>query len=221
VTVALAACACGGRDEPAQNSRTDVTVIAIDRTGVTGNGTWSVDVASQVMAEVERGLDDGIESVELIGIGSTPKDTERWATIDLTHIEGNTQAKRNAVRDGLVTAAGAAARQVAEQPVTTYGTDVVAALTEAAALCNTPTVRRCWILLATDLEDQRVTNAPSAAAAVEELRPLMPDLEGIPLSVTGLGASGANSSLVDKVAEAWDALLREAGATDVRIARSL
>jgi hypothetical protein len=217
--MAAAACSAGSSADESEGS--DLTVIAIDRTGVAGNGTWPVDVASQVMATVESAIGDDVESVDLIGIGSTPGDSLRLATIDLLHIGGNTRAKREAARQEVIATAGATARQLAEQPVTTNGTDVIAALTEAVALCQDPAVTRCSIVVASDLEDQRVTRAPSVDAAVDALLPLMPDLDGIPVTVTGLGASGADSALVTKVSAAWDALLRASGASNVRIARSL
>jgi hypothetical protein len=217
--VALAACG-SGNDEPA-HARDALTVVAIDRTGVAASETWSTEVAAQVASEVDQAIGDGVDLIEIIGIGSTPNDTVRWATVDLTEIEGNTRAKREAARDQLVTAAGAAAHELADTPVTTYGTDVVAALSEAAALCQGPDVGSCSILLVSDLEDQRVTRAASTAAAVEALTPIMPELAGIPVHVTGLGASGADSTIVTRVQKAWDALLHSAGAIDVRIARSL
>jgi hypothetical protein len=205
----------------AQDDVVGIAVVAIDRTGVAQDETWATEVAAQVMHEVERALDDGVERVEIIGIGSTAEATVRWATVDLTDVRGNTRSKREVARQQLVAATGAAARELAEQPVATQGTDVVVALDQAVALCRAPDVGSCSILLASDLEDQRVTGAPSAAAAVEVLAPLMPELDGIPVSVTGLGASGAGSTVVAQVHDAWEALLRGAGAGDVRIARSL
>jgi hypothetical protein len=216
--VALAG--CGGGDVAAEEP-VALIVVAIDRTGVAASETWSTEVATQVASEVDQAIGDGVDLVEIIGIGSKPIDTVRWATVDLTEIEGNTRAKREAAREQLVTAAGAAAHELADTPVTTYGTDVVAALSEAAALCHGPDVGSCSILLVSDLEDQRVTRAASTVAAVEALTPIMPELAGIPVHVTGLGASGANSTIVARVQEAWDALLQSAGAVDVRIARSL
>lgn len=216
----LAACATDNA-EAAQDEDVAITVIAVDRTGVAAGETWSTEVAAQVMDEVERALDGGVDRVEVIGIGSTPDATVRWATIDLTDIQGNTRSKREVARQQLVAAAGATARELAENPVTTYGTDVVVAIDEAAAMCRAPDVGSCSILLASDLEDQRVTGASSVDEAVEVLAPLMPPLDGIPVSVTGLGASGAGSAVVTQVHDAWDSLLRAAGAVDVRIARSL
>jgi len=216
----LVACA-GDHAEAAQEDDAEITVVAIDRTGVAEDETWSTEVAAQVMDEVERALDGGVDRVEIIGIGSTADATVQWATVDLTDVQGNTRSKREVARQQLVAAAGAAARELAADPVTTHGTDVVVALDQAVALCRAPGVGSCSILLASDLEDQRVTGAPSAAAAVEVLAPLMPELDGIPVSVTGLGASGAGSAVVTQVSDAWDSLLRAAGAVDVRIARSL
>jgi hypothetical protein len=220
-TLVLVACSDQSGGAAGDARELDRTVIAIDRTGVTANETWPADVGTQVTAEVERGLDDGVDSIELIGIGSTPNDTMRWATIDLTRVDGNTEAKRQAARQDLVTSAGATARRLVEEPVGTDGTDVLSALTEAAALCRDPRVRSCSILMVTDLEDQRVTDAPSVEAAVDSLAPQMPRLDDIAVRVTGLGASGADAALVTKVNDAWSALLQGAGAADVRIARSL
>jgi hypothetical protein len=72
-----------------------------------------------------------------------------------------------------------------------------------------------------DLEDQRVLAAPSAEAAVEELGELVPDLTGVSVQVSGLGASGADAATVQQVKATWLALFEQAGAVDVRIARSL
>jgi hypothetical protein len=209
-TLVLVACSDQSGGAAGDARELDRTVIAIDRTGVTANETWPADVGTQVTAEVERGLDDGVDSIELIGIGSTP-----------TRVDGNTEAKRQAARQDLVTSAGATARRLVEEPVGTDGTDVLSALTEAAALCRDPRVRSCSILMVTDLEDQRVTDAPSVEAAVDSLAPQMPRLDDIAVRVTGLGASGADAALVTKVNDAWSALLQGAGAADVRIARSL
>ena len=209
---------CGGAHEPRP---VGLTVVAVDRTGVAHSSSWPVEVASQVMSVVETALDHHVDQIELIGIGSNQGDTQRLATIDLTGIDGNTRAKREAAREQVVAAAGATARRIAEAPVPSDGTDVIAALAEAAELCQDPAVGSCSIVLASDLEDQRVTGAASPDAAVAALGPLMPALDGIPVSITGLGASGADSALVTKVSAAWEELLHGAGATDVRIARSL
>jgi hypothetical protein len=217
----VAFAACGGGNDASSQESSALTVVAIDRTGVAASQTWSTEVAAQVGGEVERALRDGVDLIEIIGIGSTPNDTVRWATIDLTQIEGNTRAKREAAREQLVAAAATAAQDLADIPVTTIGTDVVAGLREAAALCSSPDVEACSILLVSDLEDQRVTGAASAAEAIEALGPIMPKLGGIPVHVTGLGASGADSTVVTRVQETWDTLLQSAGAVDVRIARSL
>jgi hypothetical protein len=212
---------CGGGDHESSQGSSALTVVAIDRTGVAASKTWATEVATQVGGEVERAIRNGVDRIEIIGIGSTPKDTVRWATIDLTQLEGNTRAKREAAREQLVAAAATAAHDLADTPVTTYGTDVVAGLSEAAALCSSPDVGACSILLVSDLEDQRVTGTTSASEAVKALSPIMPKLDGIPVHVTGLGASGADSTAVTRVQETWVTLLRSAGAVDVRIARSL
>ena len=222
VAVAVAVAGCGSRPAtPTQEEPTALSVVAVDRTGVAAAETWADEVAVQVSSEAERAMGDGFDRIEIIGIGSTTNDTVRWATVDLTRIEGNTRAKRAAERERLIAAAGAAGHDLAAAPVTTYGTDVVAAISEANALCRNPGVGPCSMLLISDLEDQRVTGATSAAAAVEVLTPLMPDLGGVSVRVSGLGASGADSTVVTQVEQAWQTLLESAGAVDVRIARSL
>ncbi len=196
-------------------------IILIDRTGVAQVETWQSEVATQTAAAVHRALDEGVAQVDLAAIGSNTDQAATVATADLTGIEGNTEAKRDAARQALVDDIATAAAEIASQPVDTAGTDVFAALDQAASLCQAPEVSECSVLVISDLEDQRVTGAPSAEEAANALRPLMPDLTGISVQVSGLGASGADAATVQKVRAAWVVLFDQASAVDVRIARSL
>lgn len=196
-------------------------VIAIDRTGVAQASSWQAEVAAQTQAALEDGIQDGVDQVSLLSIGSDTNQTATVATADLTSIEGNTRAKRDAARQTLINEIASAAAQVAAQPVETSGTDVFAALEQAASLCHAPEVTECSVLVISDLEDQRVTGAPSAEEAIASLAALMPDLVGISVQVSGLGASGADAATVQKVKTVWSTLFEQAGAVDVRIARSL
>jgi len=196
-------------------------IIAIDRTGVAQTETWQAEVATQTQAALEQAIDEDIDQVALLSIGSNTDQTATVATADLTAIEGNTQAKRDAARQRMVDDLASAAAQVAAKPVDTVGTDVFAALHQAASLCEAPKVTDCSVLVISDLEDQRLLAATSPVVAVEQLGSLMPDLTGVSLQVSGQGASGADASTVQKIKDAWLALFEHAGAVDVRIARSL
>lgn len=208
----------GGED----GSAVDLVVVAVDRTGVADQQTWASEVAGQVGARTERALAEGATRLELIGIGSNTQQAARVVTVDLDGVEGNTAAKRDQARRRLVERVAAAAGQVAAQPVTTTtGTDVLAALEQAADLCHGPGVRTCSILLASDMEDQRVSLAASVDEAIAGLAPGMPDLDGVGVEVTGIGASGAGRSVTTRVEAVWAELFEQAGAVDVRIARSL
>jgi hypothetical protein len=196
-------------------------VIAIDRTGVAQADTWQAEVAAQTQVALETAMDEGVDQVALLSIGSNTDQTATVATADLTAIEGNTEAKREAARQTLIADIASAAAQVASRPVDTAGTDVFAALNQAASLCQAPDVTECSVLVFSDLEDLRVLAALSREAAVDELGDFMPDLTGVSVQVAGLGASGADASTVQTVRAAWLALFEQAGAVGVRIARSL
>ncbi len=213
----LGGCTTGdGRPE----SRRDLVLIP-DRTGVAQSDTWSAEVISQVRSTLEAPANAGADRVHVLAIGSNTDQTALAAMADLTAIEGNTRAKRREVRERLIEDVASAAGQVASVPVDTYGTDVFAALHQAASLCQAPEVEDCSLLVLSDLEDQRVLAAASPEAAVEDLADLMPDLTGVAVQVSGLGASGVDVATVERVRTAWTGLLSEAGAVDVRIARSL
>lgn len=219
----LVACGGGGGEGGGEAARgVDLVVVAVDRTGVADQQTWASEVAGQVGARTERALAEGATRLELIGIGSNTQQAARVVTVDLDGVEGNTAAKRDQARRRLVERVAAAAGQVAAQPVTTTtGTDVMAALEQAADLCHGPGVRTCSILLASDMEDQRASLAASVEEAVAGLAPGMPDLAGVGVDVTGIGASGAGGDVVTRVEAVWARLFEQAGAVDVRIARSL
>jgi hypothetical protein len=218
----LVACGGGGGEgEGEADNAVDLVVVAVDRTGVADQQTWPEEVAGQVGARTERAMAEGATRLELIGIGSNTQQAARVVTVDLDGVEGNTAAKRDQARRRLVESVAAAAGQVAAQPVTTSGTDVLAALEQAADLCDGPGVRSCSILLASDMEDQRVSLAASDEEAIAGLAPGMPDLDGVAVEVTGIGASGAGGSVTTRVEAVWARLFEQAGAVDVRIARSL
>jgi hypothetical protein len=218
----LVACGGGGGEGRAESDRgVDLVVVAVDRTGVADQETWAAEVAGQVGARTERAMAEGASRLELIGIGSNTQQAARVVTVDLDGVDGNTAAKRDQARRRLVESVAAAAGHVAAQPVTTSGTDVLAALEQAADLCHGPGVRTCSILLASDMEDQRVSLAPSAEEAIAALASGMPDLAGVGVEVTGIGASGGGGAVATRVEAVWTQLFEQAGAVDVRIARSL
>jgi hypothetical protein len=196
-------------------------VVAIDRTGVAHADSWQQEVAVQTQAALEQAFTDDVDHVALLSIGSNADQTATVAEVDLTAVDGNTEAKRETARRALTEDIASAAAQVAAQPVETAGTDVFAALYQVASLCQAPEVTRCSAVIVSDLEDQRVLAALSPEAAVDELATLMPDLTDISVKVSGLGASGADAATVQKVKAAWTELLNRASAVDVRIARSL
>jgi len=196
-------------------------VIAIDRTGVAQAGSWQAEVVTQTDAALRQRAAKDVDRVALLSIGSNTDQTATVASADLATIEGNTAAKRDAARQRVFDGIASAAGQVAGEPVGTVGTDVFAALHQAASLCLTPEITDCSVVVISDLEDQRVLAAPTAEIAVKQLSSLMPDLPGVSLQVSGLGASGADTATVQKVKEAWLGLLKDAGAVDIRIARSL
>ena len=218
----LVACSGGGGEGGGDDGQgVDLVVVAVDRTGVADRETWAAEVAGQVGARTERAMADGANRLELIGIGSNTQQAARVVTVDLGGVEGNTAAKRDQARRRLVESVAEAAGQVAAQPVTTNGTDVLAALEQAADLCHGPGVRSCSVLLASDMEDQRVSLATSVEDAVAGLSPGMPDLAGVHVEVTGIGASGAGGDVATRVETVWSQLFEQAGAVNVRIARSL
>jgi hypothetical protein len=217
--VLVAAVACSSGDEAGDGLHRQV--IAIDRTGVAHAESWQAEVAAQTQHALEAAVEEGVDLVDVISIGSNTDQTATAATADFSEIEGNTEAKRDAARQSLVDQLASAAAQVAAQPVDTSGSDVFAALDQTASLCHAPEVGECSVLVISDLEDQRVLAAPSPEATIEELGGLMPDLTGVSVQVSGLGASGADAATVQKIKAAWTGLLDQAGAVDVRIARSL
>lgn len=216
LTVLLVSCGSG-----TGTSARHELVIAIDRTGVAHAETWQAEVATQTQAALETAVTDGVDHVDLLSIGSNTQQVATVTEADLHDVEGNTEAKREAARQALIEGISSAAAQVAAQPVETQGTDVFAALHQAAALCQAPENTECSVLTFSDLEDQRVLAPPTPEAAVDELADLMPDLTGVSIRVAGLGASGADAATVEKVRATWTELFEQAGAVDVRIARSL
>lgn len=216
VSLVLISCACSDEQPDVHQF-----VLAIDRTGLAQIESWSAEVATQTQAALEAAVADGVDHVDLIAVGSNTQQVATIAEADLNDIEGNTEAKRDAARQTLLDNIASAAAQAAAQPVDTAGTDVFAALDQAASLCQAPEVTECSMLLISDLEDQRVTGAPSAEEAITSLAPLMPDLTGVSVQVSGLGASGVDAATVQKVKAVWTELLQQAGAVDIRVARSL
>lgn len=196
-------------------------IIVIDRTGIAQAESWQAEVAVQTQHALEAAVEDGVDLVDVISIGSNTDQTATVASVDFAEIEGNTGAKRAAARQSLVEQLVSAIAQVAAHPVETYGSDVFAALDQAASLCDAPEVTACSLLVISDLEDQRVLAASSPGAATEELGEFMPDITGVSVQVSGLGASGADAATVEQVEATWLALFEQAGAVDVRIARSL
>lgn len=218
LVLALPGCARGtpGADD------VRLLVLAIDRTGsIAQADTWQADVTTQAQTALEAAMPDGVDQVELIGLGSSTDQVATIARADFTDIEGNTSAKREEARQRLIADISSAAAQVAAVPVETSGTDVFAALSQVAFLCRAPEATECSVLLLSDLEDQRITALSSPEEAVEEAGHLMPDLSDISVQVSGLGAAGANAETVHHVKTAWELLLDHAGAVNVRIARSL
>jgi hypothetical protein len=216
ITVSQLLTSCGPDPKP-----TEAMTIIVDRTGVAQAESWSAEVAVQTQQALKAAVDDGVDLVDIISIGSNTDQTATVASADFSSVEGNTEAKRDAARQSLVDQLVSATAQVAAQPVETSGSDVFAALDQAASLCAAAEVAQCSLLVISDLEDQRVLTASSPEATIEELGPLMPDLTGVSVQVSGLGASGAEAATVQKVKAAWTGLLDQAGAVDIRIARSL
>jgi hypothetical protein len=219
--MALAPAACVGADGAESREEDSGLVIVVDRTGVARQDSWGSEVGSQTRARVERALADGVDRIHVTGAGSNTAQTATAATVDVDAIDANTPARRREQERRLVNQVAMVASRLASQPVDTGGTDIVAALRQAADSCSSPDLASCSILLLSDMEDARVVRSTDPATAAGQLASQMPALTGVTVEVSGLGASGSDAATVSRVEETWTRLLTQAGAVDVRMARSL
>lgn len=199
----------------------DHGVTVIDATGLVRNEVWRQQATEQFGVVIDQAMAHGVDQLDIVLMGTNSADAGKVATVDLTKIEGNTDAKRTVARARLRARLVELIGQIVSQPVEGNGTDVVAAFRTAADLCRTDQPRSCRIWALSDLEDQRVTTAASPEAAKKAVQSLMPDLKGVPVTVSGLGASGADAATVARVEQVWTDLFDEAGSPSVHIARSI
>ncbi|MDA8047909.1 MAG: hypothetical protein M0Z30_22200 [Actinomycetota bacterium] len=155
--------------------------------------------------------------LELIGIGANPAETATAATVNLKLSCGSPQTCTDS-QTALAAQIGAAAEQVASVPVSQSGTDIIAAIKTADAICNGA---RCSIALLTDGADSLLLEPGTAAQLAARYEPLLPNLHGVSVNLIGLGADGSPSDVVARTAQFWQLVLTQAGASSVHIARSL
>jgi hypothetical protein len=94
--VIVAAAACSSDDEAANNLHRQIVVV--DRTGVAQAESWQAEVAVQAQHALEAAVEDGVDLVDVISIGSNTDQTATAASVDFSSVEGNTGAKRDAAR---------------------------------------------------------------------------------------------------------------------------
>lgn len=194
-----------------------VMVIGIDRTGVARTSGWAGEVATVTSAAVDAAFVEGIEELHLIGIGSNMNATSRVARADLRldcPNEHRCEDDRKLIRNQVADAAG----RVAAMPVRQTGTALIEAIQTAVDICAG---RSCQVILITDGQDSRLHGAESVDQLISQIQPTLPKLTGITLRLVGLGADDSSPQSVARAEKFWTRLLRGAGATDVRIGRSL
>jgi hypothetical protein len=194
-------------------------VIAIDRTGSTrGTGTWPTEVTGIVKGQISQAFEHHIDTLTLISIGSDLADTAKVAQVTLDNLGCNNANTCADARSALANDAATAASQVAATPVSRAGTDILAAIETARALCGTD---RCSITLVTDGGDSRLATPGTAEQLAHKYGSELPVLDGVSVQLIGLGADGSNAMQVDRTQRFWTILLKHAGVTDPTIARSL
>jgi hypothetical protein len=213
-TALFVACTSSG---PSPTKSTEV--IAIDRTGSTrATGTWPAEVASIVKGQIANAVVDHVDTVTLISIGSDLADTAKVAQVELDNLGCNNATTCADARTALANQASTAAGQVAATPLRRGGTDIIAAIETAKAICGTD---RCSITLVTDGRDSRLTPTGTAEQLAAKYASELPRLAGVTVQLIGLGADDADAAQVDRTHQFWTLVLKHAGVTDPTIARSL
>lgn len=215
LTIAIVGCSSPSNHQ----DDTAKVVIVVDRTGVAASQSWTTEVTSQAQAITTTAINDGDEHLDVVSLGSDAKAAAKVASADLTSTSRNTSDKTRAAKANLADKIGQVAGQVAGSPVTTDGSDVVAALQTAVSLCRANGTSSCKIYLLSDMEDSRILKAPNAKTAVAQIKPLIPDLSGIDIQVAGIGASGSSAAVVERVTQVWTEAL--AGASSADLARNI
>ncbi len=212
VVASLTACSSGA------NAPKTTEVVAVDRTRSTStSGTWPQEVAGIVKEQTGIAFTKNVDSVVLVSIGSNTADTAKVAAVSLHSDCSNA----NVCHDDQVsigTQLGTAAGKVAATPVGKAGTDIIAALNTAKAICGRD---KCVITLISDGADSRLFGAGSADELVAQHIGEFPKLTGTTVHLIGLGADESNSAAVERIKAFWVTALTRAGAVDIQISRSL
>jgi hypothetical protein len=200
-------------------TRITTEVVAIDRTGSTTNVTsWSTEVAGIVRGEATKAIHAGIDRLTIISIGANTADTAKVAEVNL----GLDCTNSNTCADDAAALAkqiGSIAGQVASVPVTTPGSDLIAGLQTAAAVCGRA---RCKVTLITDGQDTRLYSSTTPGDQLaQQVAPIVPSLKNTVVHLIGQGADGSPPNAVERVRTFWQVLLGIKHAHDIRIARSL
>lgn len=216
VSAVLAGCGGNGSD------RSTKELVGVDITGMASGSVaepWKAEATATAARVFDQAMADGVDEIDVITIGTNTTQAGKVATIKLK-VEGNTPAKRDYARDQLRRQFVGLVQQILDSPVTTNGTDVATAFQTAAGSCTTggATCNHIWML--SDLEDTSFLQIPDDDAATESLVSRLPRLNGIPVTVVGVGASGGSAETVARVRAIWPAALEAAGAGPVQILRS-
>lgn len=211
----VAGCSSPGTVPTPTSAEARKVVVVIDRTGVTESESWTYEVSSQTQEIAATVIADGAEDLDVVSMGSDAAAAAKVASVDLTDTSRNTSDKTKDAKADLARQVGQVAGSVAASPVTTNGTDVVAALQTAASLCRAEGNRMCTIYVFSDMEDSRILESADADEAVAQLQPLIPDLAGITVRVSGIGASESDADVVERVRAVWTELLASAAGTDL------
>lgn len=194
-------------------------VIAIDRSRSTeATGTWPQEVAGIVKEQTLRAFDDHVDTLVLVSIGSDLADTAKVAQVELNKLDCNNANTCDDDRNSLAGQAATAAGQVAATPVSKAGTDVIASINTAKAICGT---NRCALTIVSDGADSRLAARGTAKQLVAKYGSEFPNLTGVTVRLIGLGADRADAAHVQRSREFWTLALKRAGATDIIIARSI
>jgi len=214
VTVA-ALSACGGPSTPQDKA---VEVIAIDRShSAAGTGSWPQEVAGIVQQQTRLAFENNVGRIVLVSIGTNTYDAAKVAQVDLKVSCSND----NVCKDNktiIATELGNAAGQVAAATVRKPGTDIVAALVTAKAICASAP---CTISLVTDGGDSRLNAPGTPQQLVKKFAIEFPNLNGVKVQLIGLGADGTDRTHVDRTKAFWTLALEHAGANDPIVARSI
>jgi hypothetical protein len=193
-------------------------VIAIDRSHSTAaTRSWPEEVAGIVQQLTLDGFKNEVGKIVLASIGTDTYEASKVAEVSLK-LDCSNKNVCNDDKSNLAGQLGSAARQVAAATVKKSGTDIVAAIATAKAICGPAP---CGITLVTDGGDSRLNTPGSPEQLVAKFAAEFPNLTGVTVQLIGLGADATGRTHVDRTKAFWTLALKRAGVPNPVVARSI